>query len=689
VKLLACAGLLAAAVATAATGAVSQGDWGQYGGDSAEQHFSPLTAVNAANVVGLGLAWSFELDTNRGQESIPVVRDGVMYVSTAWSKVFALDARDGRSLWSFDPKVPGARAFNACCDVVNRGVAVADGRVFVGTVDGRLIALDAKTGRPVWTTRTVPDGRPYSITGAPRVFDHKVIIGNAGGEYGVRGYVTAYDAASGRQVWRFYTIPGNPVGPKDGAASDAALARIATPTWYGHWYDYGGGGTVWDAIVVDADLGQIYIGVGNGTPWDRRVRSLGQGDNLFLASIVALDATTGAYRWHYQESPGESWDYDATQPMMLSSLQINGAVTPVVMQASKNGFFYVLDRRSGKLVSANNFIKENWADGIDMSTGRPRTRGDIFYDKSNFMMPGAIGGHSWQPTSFSPATGLVYIPAQEIPFVYAPDAHFAFRPGAWNIAVDPSAFIPPSDAAARKAMMAMAKGTLIAWDPIAQREMWRVTHDGFWNAGVLSTAGNLVFQGQGSGRFEAYRADSGAFLWGFDAPSGIIAAPITYAVNGVQYIAVLSGWGGIAVNASKGPQQQVAPPGRVLAFKLAGSAKLPPQTPIPLKPPNPSADPSTAAQLAAGRDAYSRNCGVCHGFGGIGGDILPDLRRASALSDRVLWHAIVLGGVLESNGMVSFRKYLSAEDAEAIRAYISAQARLLEATPPATSSALP
>ena len=667
---------------TAADGTLAsvlpQENWPQVGGDTGEQHYSSLRSVDAYNVGRLGLAWNFEFDTNRGQEATPVVIDGVMYVSSAWSKVFALDATTGAKRWSFDPKVPGNVGFKACCDVVNRGVAVSQGRVFVGTLDGRLIALDAKSGAVLWTVVTVDAGKSYSITGAPRVFKDKVIIGNGGGEYDVRGYVTAYDMATGQQRWRFFTVPGNPNKPADGVASDAALAATARPTWFGHWYDYGGGGTVWDSIVFDEDNDRIYIGVGNGTPWNRKVRSAGKGDNLFIASIVALDADTGAYRWHYQVSPGDSWDFDATQPMILTSIKVDGAPRQVLMQASKNGFFYVIDRSTGKMLSARNFVPQNWNDGFD-ATGRPKLRAGLFYEKPRLLLPGGAGGHSWHAMSFDPETGLVYIPAQLLPMDYGNDDKFKYRPHAWNTAIDMSVFLPSDDPAKRKAMGAMVAGELIAWDPVQQKEIWRASHEHFWNGGVLSTAGNLVFEGGGNGQFQAYRADDGKPLWSFKAPSGVLAAPITYSVGGRQFVAVLSGWGGLVANSAAGPQR-VAPPGRVLAFALDGQAALPTDAVQPLAPANPSSETFTAAQVDHGKTIYGGTCGMCHGWGVVGGDTIPDLRRVSAVTDRGLWHSVVIDGVLQNAGMVSFKPYLSSDDAEAIRAYVSQQAQVLQAT---------
>ena len=395
--------LMFVATAQGSFAGAAANEWPVHGGTDLEQRFSPLEQINVETVGKLGLAWSFEVDSTRGQEATPIVTGGVMYVSTAWSRVYALDAGTGRELWRFDPQIAGREGFTACCDVVSRGVAVADGRVFLGALDGRLIALDARTGKTLWSVQTTDPAKPLTITGAPRVFGDKVIIGNAGSEYGVRGFVTAYAAATGEQRWRFYTIPGDPRAPPDGAASDRVLKKKALPTWAGHWYDYGGGGSPWDAIVFDPELRQVYVGVGNGSPWNYRIRSEGKGDNLFLSSIVALDADSGAYKWHYQENPGESWDFDATQPIILATLKLEGRDRKVLMQAPKNGFFYVIDRATGHLISAKNFVPMNWASGIDMNTGRPIENPSARFPHEPFaMFPSALGGHSWQPMAFDP-----------------------------------------------------------------------------------------------------------------------------------------------------------------------------------------------------------------------------------------------------------------------------------------------
>jgi quinohemoprotein ethanol dehydrogenase len=672
----------ATAVASSAVG----DNWDQHGGTADEQRFSGLTEITAENVAKLGLAWSFELDTNRGQEATPLMVDGVLYTTTAWSKVVALDAETGKLLWSYDPKVPGDSGFKACCDVINRGVAYSKGRVFVGTLDGRLEALDAKTGKLVWSTLTVDQSHPYTISGAPRVVKGKVIIGNGGADYGVRGYVTAYDEMSGKQVWRFYTVPGDPA-KSDNAASDDVIESLVRKTWFGDDYiKSGGGGTVWDSIVYDEELDQLYIGVGNGSPINHVERSKGKGDNLFLSSIVALNPDTGKYLWHYQEVPGETWDYTATQQITLATMPVGGAQRKVLFQAPKNGFFYIIDRTNGKLLSAEKFAPVNWADRIDMKTGRPVEAAGARYEKEPFLAAvGGAGAHSWHAMSFSPQTGLVYIPAQLIPTLFNREENFSFKPGQWNLGFDMMRTKLPTAAADRKAMLSGLSGWLLAWDPVQQKEVWRVSHGGPWNGGVLSTAGGLVFQGTADRQFVAYDAAKGTKLWSFPASSSIIAAPITYRVKGTQYVAVLAGNGGaipLALPDFNGPRLQ--PNGRVLVFKLGGTAKLPE---FDLTPPPPAqvAEKPSADQLERGRVMFADNCATCHGLGGWSAGVLPDLRRSGVLGSAEAWQSVVYDGALRENGMISFKPYLTSEQIETIRLYLGTQADALRAEAGAAS----
>lgn len=653
-------------------------NWLTHGGTYSEQRFSPLDQINTGNVAELGLAWSADFDVGRAQESTPLVVDGVLYTTTSWSKVRAYDAATGKQLWFYDPKVPGTRGLAACCDVPNRGAAYYDGKIFFGTLDGRLIALNAKTGQPVWSEVTVDQTKPYTITGAPRVANGLVLIGNGGAEYGVRGYVTAYDAQTGKKVWRFYTVP-NSAGAKDGEVSDDILASKANSTWSdGAWKTTGGGGTVWDAIVYDQKYDRVYIGVGNGSPWNHKLRSNGKGDNLFLSSIVALDAKTGKYLWHYQETPGENWDFTATQPITLATLSINGKSTDVLMHAPKNGFFYVLDRNQGRLLSAKPLIKLNWATGVDLATGRPIETASARKSDGSVVMPGGMGAHNWHPMAYSPLTKLIYIPVQEVGFPYGANAQLGYRAGLWNTGFDWTKLIGPNDAGAMKAMRATMKGQLIAWDPVAQKEVWRLNHGEPWNGGVLATGGGLLFQGTTKSRFNAIDAVSGKILWSFLAQNAAMAGPISYRVGGEQYIAVVAGAGGTYNLYGGDPENPRFPVGRILVFKLGGKAALPKYEAPKLPSANPAQDIFSAAQIAEGRELYAPVCSVCHGGMAQGNGILPDLRRSGALANSEAWKGVLIDGILADGGMVSFKKYFSPQQAEALRAYVSSQAELLK-----------
>jgi PQQ-dependent dehydrogenase (methanol/ethanol family) len=655
-------------------------NWLTYGRTYAEQRFSELVQINDGNIGQLKLAWAVELDTARGQEATPIVVDGILYTSTAWSKVLALDAATGKVLWQFDPHNIGAKGAHACCDVVNRGVAVWKGRVYVGTIDGRLIALDARTGAKVWEVVTIDQAKPYTVTMAPRVVRDKVIIGNSGAEMGVRGYVSAYDTDTGKLVWRFYTVPGNPADGPDGAASDDAIEKIARPTWFGNEYwKLGGGGTVWDSVVYDQELNQLLIGVGNGSPWNHKRRSEGKGDNLFLVSIVSVDPDTGKYKWHYQLNPGETWDFTATQQITLADLSIDGKPRKVLMQAPKNGFFYVIDRTNGKLISAEAYAPQNWAERIDLASGRPVERPNVRYTEGPAMvLPSGIGAHAWMPMSYSPRTGLVYIPAMEYPIIYGDAKPFEIHPGRWNTGVSfldppPLPGLPADMDARRAALHAMIRGKLVAWDPVAQKARWEVQRDWPWNGGTLATAGNLVFEGTVHGDLEAYSADKGARLWSFQTHRAVLAGPITYRVNGEQYVAVMAGYGGSMGMASASDfEKRKMPNGLIVAFKLGGKAQLPPYTPVPLNTPSPSSESFTPAQIATGNKFYFTYCTICHG-----GPVNPDLRRSALLKEKDAWQKVVIDGVLSPNGMADFAAYMKPEEAEGIRAYLNQEAKAL------------
>ncbi len=649
------------------------GNWLTHGRTYSEQRFSPLKQIDDKNVSQLGLSWYYDLDTNRGQEATPIVVDGVMYFTTAWSKVIALNAATGALLWKYDPEVPPEWAVNACCDVVNRGVAVWEGKVFFGTLDGRLVAIDAATGKRAWEKLTIDPSFRYTITGAPRVVKGKVMIGNGGAEMSVRGYVSAYDANTGNMVWRFYTVPGDPSQPFE----SPILEKVAK-TWTGEWWKFGGGGTVWDSIVYDPELDLLYIGVGNGAPWNWRIRSPKGGDNLFVSSIVALKPDTGEYVWHYQESPAEMWDFTAAQQITLADLSIDGQVRKALVHAPKNGFFYVLDRINGALISAKPYTYVNWASGVDMKTGRPIETNIARYsgDDPAPVVPGPLGAHSWQPMSYSPLTGLTYIPVNDVGFKYKSPEHFQFSKLAANYGVDVVAAGMPQDPKIKKAILDTVKGQLVAWDTVQQKQAWAVERPGPWNGGVLSTAGNLVFEGTAAGNFEVYRADNGGRLWSFAAQTGVMAGPVTYAVNGEQYVAVLAGWGGVfplatgEVSFKSGHVRNIS---RMLVFKLGGKAPLPPLPEVEAQVLNPPPSRASAATIHRGEQVYQRYCGACHGDVAVSGGVLPDLRYSSALaSDQ--WFYIVLGGMLRSDGMVSFSKELSHEDAAAVRAYVIVRA---------------
>lgn len=633
-----------------------KGDWITHGRTYDEGRFSPLDQINTTSVKRLALAWFFETETTRGLEATPLVVDGVLYTTGNWSVVYALEARTGKQIWRYDPQVPRQHGAKACCDVVNRGVAIYRGKVFVGTLDGRLVALDARTGSPVWDVATVEMGREYTITGAPRVVKGKVIIGNGGAEYGVRGYVSAYDAETGRRIWRCYTVPGDPSQPFESKAME-----MAATTWKGEWWKIGGGGTAWDSMAYDPELNLLYIGTGNGSPWNANLRSKGGGDNLFLSSILALRPDSGELVWHYQVNPGDSWDYTATQHMILADLVIAGRERKVLMQAPKNGFFYVLDRKTGKLISAEPFVNVTWAKGIDPANGRPLENPGVRYESAGALIkPGPLGAHNWQPMSFSPKTGLVYIPAQDTSFYYSQATNFQYRPGFWNTGVGFGT--PPGGS------RETPRGHLLAWDPVAQAERWRVPYQVMWNGGTLATGGGLVFQGTGDGRVVAYSADKGELLWEFKYSAGIIGSPVTYEIDGVQYLSLMAGWGGAGASSAPSVGRQPLS-GRVLTFALDATAKLP--TVLATNTTTLPAIEFTASKetVDQGRSVYAQNCAACHGANAAGGGSAPDLRR-SAPPVFEAYQKIVLEGSLATGGMPSFKQVLKPGEVEAIRFFV-------------------
>ncbi len=648
------------------------GNWMAHGRTYGEQRYSPLTGITEDNVSELGLAWHWETGTKQGLEATPIVVDGVMYISVTWGEVFALNAKTGEMLWKGDFNVDRSRGKFACCDVINRGVAVWKGKVFVGTLDGRLVAVDAKTGKVVWEKLTIDLERPYTITGAPRIVKDKVVIGNGGAEFGVRGYITAYDTETGEQAWRFYTVPGNPA---DGFENSAM--EMAAETWGGgEWWVIGGGGTAWDSMSYDPELNLLYIGVGNGSPWNKYIRSPAGGDNLFLSSIVALNPDTGEYVWHYQTTPGEAWDYTATQHMILAEIEIKGKERKVIMQAPKNGFFYVLDRETGEFISADNYVPVTWATHIDPETGRPVQTDNDYDDKMVYQFPSPLGGHNWQPMCYHQETGLVYIPSRELGFLYSNDENFEYKPGTWNVGLPVMkdmqlpTWIDPE--MIKKVGPASTRGYLQAWDPVKQEQVWQHNYLGPWNGGLLCTSGNLVFQGNGRAELTAFSADKGEVLWQYDTQSGIIAPPITYTVDGEQYVAVLAGWGGsvglsfsVVGNSPENPYTK----GRVLAFKIGGKDALPEQTIVKRMPEPPEDVELDSAKIKEGNKTYHNYCVYCHGPGAISSPNLKDLRYMDAETHEQ-FTAIVLGGIMQHEGMPAYNEMLNAEDVENIHQYL-------------------
>lgn len=655
-------------------------DWPEYGGGSQEQHYSALDSINDKNVAGLGLVWQQDLPVGTTVTQ-PIAAEGKVFVTSGHSLISAFDAVSGKLLWRYDTHAAEQSGDKLRQGYGSRGIAYADGKVYVGTHDGRLMALDARTGDPVWSVPTTLPGDLRFITGAPRVFAGKVIIGHGGSDgSNVRGYVTCYDSTTGRFLWRFYTVPGNPAAGPDGAASDEVMQKAAK-TWYGQWWARSAGGaTAWNAITYDADLNRFYVGTGNAWVYNRSVRSEGRGDNLFVASIIALDADSGKYVWHYQVNPGDQWDYDACDDLTLATLTIGGAPRRVLMQASKNGFFYVLDRVNGKLISAAAFAKATWASAIDVTSGRPVENPDARYHGRELveLWPSVSGAHNWLPQSFSPKTGLVYLPVLERGMIIGDKGLdlAAWKPGDAGVTGN---FFPDLPGA--------RKSYLKAWDPITQTLRWSHETPGDWPAGTMATAGNLVFQGQIDHRFVAYAADSGVVLWTFDARSPIVAPPMSYSIGGRQYVTVLTGSGGAGGGAfsagiAKFGIDYHTMPRRVLTFALGGNVQLPAAPPaIVLRAP---ADPGYKPDIALqnrGLIQFHITCASCHGGMAVAAGTAPDLRLSIIPQSEASFDTVVRQGAFLSRGMPKFQD-LSAQDSEALRQYIRSQAQALTAAEP-------
>jgi quinohemoprotein ethanol dehydrogenase len=651
----------------------SQGEnWLAFGRTYSEQRFSPLDQVNTSNISDLKVDWYMDLPNDRGLVSTPLVVDGILYFIGSMNRVRAVDAQSGELIWEFDPEV----AKNTGNDMRvgwehNRGIGIWKDKVYVATWDGRLIAVTRDTGDMVWSVRTFPAEAPLYITGAPKIFKGKVLIGNGGTEAGpTRGYVTAYDAETGEQAWRFYIVPGNPA---DGFENEAM--EMAAETWTGEWWIHGGGGNAWHGFTYDAELDQLYIGTGNGAPWNRRIRSPEGGDNLFLCSVVALDPDTGDYLWHYQTTPGETWDYNSNMDIVLADLEMGGEPVKALMHAPKNGFFYVIDRSNGELLLAEPFSKTTWASHIDMETGRPvEVPGARYEDGPVMVAPTAWGAHSWHAMSYNPETGLAYIPAMHLDSEYSDEGvEYASWRSAPFLEGDTMGVAIAIDEDPDK-----IGGTLQAFDPVRGEIVWEVTLPGRWNSGTLTTAGGLVFQGRANGHLVAHDATNGEELWNEDLGLGISAPPITYSVDGKQFIALLVGWGGggagiaNSVDISHGWAygQQTR---RLVAFSLEGTQSLPASAPPVIVQPIPMPEFELNESLATqGGDEYGR-CWACHGIGVKAGGMAPDLRASAIVASSEAFADVVRGGSRKENGMPEFG-HLTDEQLEALRHFIRKEA---------------
>ena len=683
----------AAAVDTARLLAADKepGSWLAAGRDYSEQRYSPLTGINKGNVGGLGLAWYGDIDTERGQESTPVVVDGVMYLTTAWSKVKAYDAKTGEKLWEYDPKVDPGVGQIACCDVVNRGVAAWKGKIYLGALDGRLIALDSKTGKVVWSIQTTDPKEPYTITQTPRIVKGMVVIGNAGAEYTCRGYVSAYDAVTGKMKWRFYTVPGKPGDP-----TNSPILEKAAKTWSGEWWKFGGGATAWDTILYDPKTNLVYFGTGNGLSWSQTIRSPEGGDNLFVSSVIAVNADTGKYAWHYQETPGDEWDYDNTNPLMTADLKIGGKLTHVLMQAPKTGFYYVWNAKTGKLLSAEKFAPANWATKIDLKTGRPVFNPDVLYtvQKAAIVQPAPLGAHNWHPMSYSPRTGLVYIPVTESTtgFASADPKTFQVKDRVYNTGTvsfsDAITKLYDQPGAPKRGNI---RSYLEAYDPVKQKIVWKADDKDYGPHGTMVTASDIVFSGDWSGNFNAFDAKTGKKLWSAPTQADVVAAPSTYVIDGEQYVAILVGARGLPPGQAR-TNPLSANNSRILVFKLNANASLPSKA-LPgafqqaQRRLNPPLLTGTNEQVIDGEGAYGRYCSGCHGSGGVADKSIPDLRYSTALQSPLEWSRIVVDGARASKGMASFKSVLAEGQAEAIYHYIVSQANKEKAAQEAAAAA--
>ena len=667
-------------------------NWFTAGRDQGGTYYSPLKTIDASNAARLGFAWQYDLgNPRRGQEATPIVVDGVMYTSGTWGYVYAVDAVTGKELWRYDPHAEFAAARNPCCDLVNRGVAVWKGRVYVAAVDGRLHAIDAATGKKIWDADTIVDHTmAYSSTGTPQIAGKVIVIGNSGadmGKGGVRGYVSAYDLDTGAFKWRFYTVPGAP-----GQAYEHPELEAADKTWDPkRSAEYHGGGTAWDGFAYDPALDLVYFGTANAAPYDLRQLGPSKLDGLYTASILAVNASTGRLAWHYQTTPRDRWDFDAVQKMILAEVTVNGAPRSVLMQANKNGFYYLLDRKTGELVSAKAYTYVNWASGVDLKTGRPiPTAQSDWYTGPKNVYPSWAGGHTWHPMSYSKSTHLVYIPVIDVPNIWvdmlANGGAMKFLDGFFTVngvmpddSYDPAALkhllgpLPALKDLQRERKDKMVRELIRAWDPVAEKVVWEhETSSGLrgYDGGVLSTAGNLVIQGRGNGELWIYAADTGNVVKVIQTGSHIMAAPMTYAVNGVQYVAVQAGYGGAAITVGPIPPSSAASKfenvNRILAFKLDGGSVPMPAARTEMKFEQPPEQKVSESLIRTGEVKFTQECSRCHV---LGLSVTPDLRRLSA-GQHAAFKDIVLHGAVAPTGMEKFDDLVSESDVDAIHAYI-------------------
>lgn len=647
--------------------------WPMHGNDHGEQRFSPLNQIHSGNIHELDLTWYADIPSIDGLAATPVVVDGIIFMSTTFANIVALDAATGSTLWQFNPQVRlNFSLASSWAARINRGVAVWRDKVFVGTGDCRLVSVDKLTGKKEWDVETCDPSAGYGITGAPRAAGGKVFIGNMGADFGARGYISAYDADSGEFIWRFWMMPGDPA-----QGYEIDVLAMAAETWTGDNYWEYGGGSPWDSMSYDPELNLLFVGT-DSAPVLPSQRSPRGGDNLFLSSIVALDADTGAYRWHYQTTPADAWHYDATMQLVLAELNIGGEQRKVIMQAPKNGFFYILDRASGELLSATGYVDMNWAMGVDMTTGRPvENPAARFYQTGEqefeLMPSGSLGAHNWHPMSFNPETGLVYIPVHNIPARYRMGESILYGGATVDLyGVDPDDTVRLS-----------RTGSLLAWDPVAGKARWQYPHPLPMNGGVLSTAGDLVFQGTAHGEFKSYHAETGELLWQQPVQASVQAPPVSYAVDGEQYILLPAGAGGTARIIAPKYGDAARGPSRLLAYKLGGTVTLPPWTddrpPIP-EPPDITASLET---IQRGKQLFNEiGCNLCHGIDAeVGfGNSAPDLRYLDR-EEHEQWDEIVLSGIRIMNGMPPFAAILTRDDSRAIHSFVISQtekARALE-----------